>query len=285
MKNWTLAELYPPEGNPHLDAVVREVLSGDLSAERRVILRRALSPAERMLANERLKELTPWTIKARRPVDAIGEIVVAMFSCFPDYDGEEATAARANQYVEMLADLPPWAVKRACDALAQGTATPDDVGEKSLPKSRAPSSAVVHRLAAKILQPIYHEYSRLGSALRGVVLVDRTKSEADKARVRAKLEEYRGRPLPRSVVIEEAEAEDRLRSTSQLLAAGNERLVRRGFEQAGLEPIAGVTLGLMERLGHRVEHGAEGEPFLTAPPKLAPPPEPPKPPRRARGER
>lgn len=258
-KLWTTAELYPPATPPGLTDLLDAVVRGDRTESGKPALRRELTEDERCALAHRFHDLGKWTRSARR--DAIAEVVLIMMVGFGKSETRDESAVRVTRYCEILADLPLWAIKRACDRFGAGEVTAEEIGEIRIMRGRAPSTDHLYMVAAALVAPLRREAGRVYCAMNGVVPKSYgEKSEADKERVRRAHEEFRARPaLPDDVEAEERRREARERLAEEATAFSRAQ-VDAEYREAGIfaPTPACASLGLALKLGARVEDGPDG---------------------------
>jgi hypothetical protein len=91
---------------------------------------------------------------------------------------EEDAEAVVTQYVTVLANLPLWAVQRACRRFASGSVTKAECPDWK--RAFAPSSAQLCHLAQGLVQTFYVEERRIADALNGIPRCQRTEEERER---------------------------------------------------------------------------------------------------------
>lgn len=237
------------------------------------IIRRYPDEAERMRAARRRAELLPWI---QRPYNEghVSKVLAELSAVYGSLGETPAEAAiRMRESARLLLDTPLWAIKRSCDRFAQGTVKPEELNGETVRKGRPPSPAMVHAIAAALLQPVYTEIARLHAVLDGRVVIDKVKTPADKERVAEALARYRSRPASPAEEAEKAARARARENTGVLLRAGTARMVLDQYADAGVDPPpGGASLPLVLRLGGRVEDDPVEGRHLTLPPRMNPTP-------------
>lgn len=256
------SKLYPPESPEGTRTLVSFLLLGERD-NGRAVLRRALAQSERTAIENRGKELTPWILPGKRTEKAAA--IVAMLMGFGGGNSSDENAREiATQYVKVCDDIPAWAVARACMRFSSGQVTAEELGESSINLAFRPSTAHVHRLAAKIILPVLEERQNLWDCLHGI---ERNKilQGPERDRVAAGFEALK-KQLHSVTDLEEGAEERRQASLRKFAARDLERLLNE-YRQQGL-PVPTeqwpTTLGSRLAAGWTIEE-INGERVLVAP--------------------
>lgn len=240
MKIWSSADLYPPQSDD-----TRKLLDALLVGSP-VELRRALSLEERNALRARRSELYRWI--AKPSIYDVTATVTPMLDVF-------GIKSDARRYTTLLADMPLWATKRACDQLAQAAG------------KAAPTADQLHATAAALVQPIYTENMRLNAALNGRANTRVERTGETVAQVAAAHAAFRDRVTGESIV--ERERRDQVaQSAAQLLREGTLDHIRQGYVAAGLDVPEGdtiVSIPLLLEMGWSIEQDGDGNKVLVRP--------------------
>jgi len=274
----TAMTLSPPASSPPAapEAVARALtaLTGERDRAGVPIAKRALTEPEKALLKLRLNDLRPFVDPAS--IDRKAQEITAMLMGF---GGQSLTAEQARltaaQYARTCADLPLWAVSRACHRFAAGQVKPEEIDEERISLTFRPTTAQLYQVAAAIAKPVLEERFRISAVLRATVLLPRREpTEEEKAAVAEKIRDLTAR-LGAGNAERDAERTGRLMVAARESRQQNARLIEREYRAAGLEPPPWVgdmppaSLSLMLSVGYRIEEDARGKKMLVRP---APPP-------------
>lgn len=268
LKTWTQAELYPATEPAEVRAVLDAVLT-DEKRDGKSVLKRELTPEERVMLTERRHRVVPFLQKSPFH-DYIVPIVLEMMAGFEQWgESEEEAAVKVKAYRDVLADQPLWAIKRACDRFAHGLVTADDLGEKgTLRRSKGPSTAHLYRITSLTSRPFQIEAFRLRAALEGQYKPRGATPEGRK-QVEESLARFRRSAGGESNDVIEAREEAR-RKTAKLLSAGEEQQRLEQFYAAGIDPHPTLTLTFLFSKGYTIVQHPEGGNVLLAPTRAKP---------------
>jgi hypothetical protein len=269
-KLMTQAELYPPAEQSSLRTLVSAVLTGerDWNQSGKVLIRRALRTEERRAIEGRQRELTPWILPGDKGKKR--DAILAMLMGFGGPTTNIAEAAEiTTQYVNMCADVPAWAVARACMRFSSGKVTAEDLGEKAFSYSYRPSTAHVHKIAAHIAQEVIEEHARLGWTLDAIEAPKpKEDNELGRARLLKRISEWRDkRKTDQAAADEQRLGRRRVKDEARDQHHLDQR--RQEYVDAGLTPPEtknGIitSLAMMLKMGWRIEEIGE-ETVLVAP--------------------
>ncbi len=275
-KLMTQKELYPPETQASVSTLVSAVLTGDRDWSKggKAVIRRALRSEERRALEDRQRDLAPWIGPGDK--NKKRDALLAMLMGFGGPSTTPAEAAEiVTQYVTMCADVPAWAVGRACMRFSSGKVTAEELGEKFFSYSYRPSTAQVHKIAAQIAREVVEEYVRLEHALDAVEAPKpKEETELGRARLLKRIGEWRDkRKVDQAAANEARLALRRVKDEARDQRHLDQRLQE--YADAGLkppEPKDGIvtSLAMMRKMGWTVEE-IGGERVLVAPGKVAPP--------------
>lgn len=264
MASSSTRSLYPIQRNDGSDRLIDSVVSFRHDDGRYEIVR-ALTADERRQLVARRDGIAPHlaTAKAAYIVDCVLEMMIGFVGAKSSAEDAKAVAA---QYAAVLHGLPPWAIKRACLRWAMGQVAPDEVGEKALNRSFAPSAAQVRIIAEAIVRPHLQELVRINRTLEATVGVARSPQdrEVTRSRIAAMHEGYKQHVAAREAT-RLAHETARIAELAKEKMAANAELVRREYQALGLPvPTPLVSLTSMKAMGWTVEQ-INGENVLVAP--------------------
>lgn len=252
-------DLYPPMATTELWDCLRQLATDERDDKGFFILRRQLTLPEKQALHQRLAVLDPWLAAARHR-----EVVSTVAQMLMGFGGKahstmEAAAVTATQYATALAPLPLWAIERACMRFATGMVKADEIGEKEIDRSFAPSSAQLAIVAREMVRPWGEERTRIYLTVNGQPrrrpMSDAQREESSK-RVGAMLDEFKGRIGPTEDEFMEEEARLRERSAENMKRA--RAAIIDEYVRAGLDPPADrpgkvlVSLPMMLKRGYTI---------------------------------
>ena len=248
---------YPIERSPETEVIVDAVVSfrrPDGSYE----LRRELDQTERR-AIEARRNFVVDNVQGAKPAEIINHVLEMLIGFGGAKQSEDDARLIATQYAVVLGGLPTWAIKRACMRWAMGQVTPEEIGEKTINRSFAPSAANVRVVAEAIVRPAYQEVARINKTRAARMVTTATDEQRAEAapRIQAGAEQVRrvmteAQRLDRDRdALRQKEIDERALETSQ-------RLIRREYEARGLVPIEKggmlVSLPMLLSLGWTIDH-------------------------------
>lgn len=267
-KTTPIDALYPPRSPGKLNELCAAIV--DPNAERgpngEPTLRRALTPKERAELGDRRAVLARWFPPGnmRRKRDVITLMMTGLGSKGASEDEAEIIV---TAYVQIVADLPDWAVERACNRFASGSVTAAELKVKVFDRGFAPNTAQLYAIASAIAYPYKQELYTIRAVLDGVVPAPRR--AADEAATKAKMDSVVD-GLARKMT-----GDDDLRGRSAYFAStiadGTQAMQHAEYAAAGVEipPGTFVSLSMRLKLGWRIEE-VRGRNMLIAPAKAAP---------------
>lgn len=268
------SDLYPPT-DPDSGRLLDIILTGEHDDERRAIIRRAITSGERDQLRARARALDPWMKLADG--DQIETVILQTgLGLATKAETAREAALRVRHYAEILADVPLWAIKRACHRFATGSVTADELRDRNFAAGMVPTTAHLHRVASGMSRPLAHERIRITAALNGIVRRG-PPTEEEKQRVRDLHAQFVGRAEPEAEQLEKARLQVVRQEMEKRHAAGAEALRVQEFTDAGVDapktPPGGiaVTLTTMLKLGYTIEEHPEGGNVLVAPARIAAP--------------
>ena len=208
---------YPIEADAETARLV-DALIGFKNSDGTYELTRSLTPAERRQIETRRNSLVDNLAGCRLDdvVDAIIELLMGFESA--NFQSEESAHSIASQYASVLSSFPAWAVKRACGRWARGDVSPAEVGEKTLSRRSAPSTAQLSITVENIVRHSRQELARLNGTLKAAAL-PKPPTEAERQAVLPKI---------RSMLedVEKRQAESDLADAARRAAADAEQTRR-----------------------------------------------------------
>lgn len=207
-------------------------------------LKRALTRKERTALETRRAFLVDGMQPAKPAfiIEAVLEMLIGFGGSRADGDDAKAMAA---QYASVLSGLPGWAIKRSCVRWAMGHVSAEEVGEKVLNRTFAPSAALVRRVAEDILQPYKNEIGRINKTLKAKFEI--TESDEQRAanwpKIQAGLLETSQR-LAEGDLREQQEERERNASAAARSREFCRDLILREYAARGLQPPPGTLVSL-----------------------------------------
>jgi hypothetical protein len=163
------AKLYPLVADRNAEAIVlTALLPGEKSKDGYQLLSRALHQDERQLLQARYHLLTQNLQAASQ--SQIETRVMRMFIGFqgPDMSEKQARVV-GRQFAIVLADLPFWAIERACQRFERGEVKTEDAMLEGVNQRRGPTTAQLCTEARSMVSDFYAEQDRVQATLKGVV--------------------------------------------------------------------------------------------------------------------
>lgn len=271
----SMISISTPQPRPAIVDGALRVLTGSRDPDRRALLARALTDEERRALATRSKDLEPFANPGT--AQQKGEEIAGMLMGLKGQalSLEEARAV-AVQYVKTCAELPLWAVARACHRFATGQVRAEEIGQEGrLDPNWRPSTAALYRVAAKMAEPVQEERFRIGEAMRGTLMIaKRAETEEERVataeRINAKLKETRA-ALAAEEVRQAAERSGRMLERRDEARRASAAFIEQEYRAAGLEPppwqgdIPPVSLAVMLSMGWTIADGPHGEKVLIKP--------------------
>jgi hypothetical protein len=119
------------------------------------MLRRPLTDQERSWLQARVDSLEPAVAPFARPADD-DRVVEAVLGLLTSYSSlrltEEESAARGAGALEVLADLPAWAIEDACLRIRRYGYSVEERGRARIERVFAPSDAQIHDFASELVK-------------------------------------------------------------------------------------------------------------------------------------
>lgn len=125
-----------------------------------ITLNRDIAPTARSRMQLRLRELNLWTSPQKINKSAHAIAIAEMLQCYPSLARADAKAMTAK-FVSEVADLPTWAVERACVAVRRGDADCSLDFPPATPRLRA--------IVLRYVQPVWAEQIELHKLLAAEV--------------------------------------------------------------------------------------------------------------------
>lgn len=265
---------YPIAADAEIAALV-DALVGFKNRDGTYELRRAITAPERRQLEARRNNIVD-NLGACNP-DAVLDDIIEMLMGFDsaNFQNEEAARMVASQYAHVLAPYPSWAVKRACGRWARGEVKPDEIGERSLSRRAAPSTAQVAIVAENIVRPHRQELVRLNQTLKaGSVPKPPTEDERKIAapRIQSMFEEVAAKGAEADLA-EQSRVAAVQAEVARKTRERNEYWIKREYLELGLTPPTPLhSLSTMLSLGYEVRNFGGKNVLLR--PEPAPPREP-----------
>ncbi len=263
----TVAELYPP--SPEGDLRGLEAFLGASKEHGRVVLPRSIRPEEKQKLEDRRNVLGRWLLPG-----AANKIALMISKMLMGFGGgtvsESEAMALTVQYVDMVKDLPRFAVERACIRFATGQVRADEIGEKTLSLSWRPSTAQLYRVAADIARVTTDEYA-LVCGILAAKPPTAPQTPEERQKLNSSIDEWREQLAAK--IVRDEEILDSKRREQALATMKRERENRIAeYRAAGVEPPpmgeVVISLALRLSLGWTIQE-IGGQRVLVRPP---PPP-------------
>jgi hypothetical protein len=164
----------PLEADRALSDAIAGILTGDKDREGRCILAFEPDASLRSQLQIRLYKLQAELLPAR-PADLAPVVARMLLGFGSTRASEEVEQAIVTQYVTVLADLPLWAVEKACRRFARGSVTKAECPDWKL--AYAPSTAQLCHLAEGLVLELRREERQITDTLNGVPAYRPTKEE------------------------------------------------------------------------------------------------------------
>lgn len=214
----------------------------------RMVTRTPVSPTDRRTLSNRLAELAgalkplSGTHEAARASAAIGGLLAG----FPALRTADAKSL-VDGYLVTLADLPAWAIERACLAAAREKI-------EGLSPDFAPTAARLHQIADTEMQSVRGEMSGLRVVLSAEVEIEI--SDAERRRVAERMRQFAD-DFSASVAADVEEDRKRLATLSKGGAAAAIAAILDSYRERGIEPVRDDA-GMLMRLDDAMQAGLVG---------------------------
>lgn len=264
-------KLFPPDRPAEITRLLSTFGGGERDRDGKLMLPRPLTPPERVMLQKRrdvlFKNFMQSSPRDHSRVKALVAMMRLGFSSKASTEDEEDVIN--GQYAYALANIPAWAVERACMRFASANVTAADVGVKVLDLTWGPSTAMIAHLARSISQPVHKEARAIADLIAGVP-APRTEAPEDRARNAEAISKMTAETVAQlSMDSIEREADDRRRSDAMReRAAAQLEMRRQEYRDAGLEPPTGTTfasLPMTLKLGWSIQDSPSGGRILVAP--------------------
>lgn len=222
----------------------------------RVVLQRAMTPAEKDLLKHRLATVRKTLLPANGETDLkrIGRALSAALMGYARADTDKLV----RDYTRLLSALPAWAIEQACDDIRRG-------GASGMDPNFPPSAPAIHKLADEKLIGAKAERDKLTLLLTAPVEQAKPKLDEGAAeRVAVSLQKFHERmatPNPQECEQRKAEREE----TERKRADHAEHSRRMDYNRQGFEPPTnqhGITksISLARAVGMQLKHRAPAPP-------------------------
>ena len=216
----------------------------------RFVLNKPVQAVQRTMLQTRLSELD----RVLLPISRSNQAQVDLMGILSIWLGGYTILAHADNvgiiksYIDQLKELPMFAVKRAIEAIKNRTARKMVKGQEvQLDPDQVPSALYVYDLAKKKMAAVDGEHWKITRVLaakttkddRPVISPERRRELAEAIRGSVRTAAIEAERLSGGFEDEGAEARRRQEKTDQLIARGNEMILRE-YDRIGCEPVYGA---------------------------------------------